>query len=193
LYLRRQSFIFLDNEAAILFISFICAFIRYLQYSATKIHVLDLLFVLGSRTSDVVKTERILPFLTALMSDEDPRVRIHSLRVILYLVILAKDLTIFEFNFLLRLQMQLVKVVTIQNFNTFQDYLIPILSPLAQDEDIWIRASYGKYIAEIGFQSLRFIEMSQTLEEFEEIQSNKVTLTVSPYENEETSLFIENV
>ena len=101
-----------------------------------------LLLELASSCEDAVRTQRVLPYYVAMLSDASPLVRAEAIGLTSAL---------------------LASVDTLQPSDTrvMPDYVLPALSRAAHDPEELVRCALASHIAALGETARRFVEIAQ--------------------------------
>ncbi|AGO12933.1 AaceriADL316Cp [[Ashbya] aceris (nom. inval.)] len=136
----------LQEESALLFLTFLLHAVRNLVSSGNKLKCLELITALSQYVSDGNKLDRVLPFVCAMFFDTTPTVQglaIQSLTQIL----------------------SIVSTLTSINDNVFVDYILPRLKQVLQSSknNPYVRMILADSIGDIAASAVRFQEISQIL------------------------------
>ena len=156
-----------SNDCALLFLSLVTSAIRSCTLPKSRIQACDIILALSDRLSDEDKLDRCLPFLMLMLQDEDPLLRITSIRSVTQLLM---D----------------VKTITPVNVNVFNSYIIPKLRHFVTDNDSTVRAVYASCLPYLAETQVRYLDLSQAL------QSSIGTIDGSSLSSVEVSLAKEN-
>lgn len=129
-------------DALVLITSMITSCIRGLHFAVSKIDTLEILVELAAHTTSEVLLDRILPYIMYLIRDPYPRVRvcaIYSLTKIL----------------------SFLKSVPPSDSNVFPEYILPGLSQIPLDDEVFVRSSFAANIARLAEISLKLLEYCQ--------------------------------
>nr|KAJ3420459.1 Serine/threonine-protein kinase [Polyrhizophydium stewartii] len=134
-------------DAGLVFIAAVSAAIRNTLYPTSRLRGLDLLLALAIHVPDEQKLDRIVPYMVALLSDENPNVRVNALAALTQLLLMVKS-------------------ITPSDAGIFPEYILPSLRRFTSDANVLARAAYAQCIPAIGKSSevaLQFLELSQML------------------------------
>ncbi|KAF7730449.1 Serine/threonine-protein kinase [Apophysomyces ossiformis] len=132
------------ERGSLIFLSFVCSLIRNTVYPSSKLKALDILLALGEHLPDVVKLDRLVPYLMALLSDESDLVRANALKTLTQVLCMVESISPI-------------------NARIFPEYILPSVREFANDPNVMIRTTYAGCIALLAETALRFLEMTQFL------------------------------
>lgn len=115
--------------------------LRSLQYSSSKLKALAILHQLCPHLADEIILDRILPYIMHMMSDGSSRVRSSTLK-------------------LLTASLFPVRRLPRSDANVFSEYILPIITSLAQDSSGLVRCTLAQHVADLAEIALKFLELS---------------------------------
>ncbi|KAG0188811.1 Serine/threonine-protein kinase [Apophysomyces sp. BC1034] len=132
------------EHGSLIFLSFVCSLIRNTLYPSSKLKALDILLALGEHLPDVVKLDRLVPYLMALLSDESDLVRANAIKTLTQVLCMVESISPI-------------------NARIFPEYILPSVREFATDRNVLVRTTYASCIALLAETALRFLEMTQFL------------------------------
>lgn len=139
---------------ALLLLNIVTSSIRNALSPSSRLHGLQLFLKLSPYLMDEDKVDRIVPFVVELLSDEVSIVRAEACRA---LVIVVSCLDVFPNS----LQVESVTSITAHNASFIPEYLLPQMSKLLQDPDVFVRATYARALVRIADAAVRMLELSE--------------------------------
>ena len=130
------------ESALVLLVTAMCASLRNATTSGLKLRCMRLLLELASSCDDVVRTQRVLPYLIAMLGDTSPLVRAEAISLTSRL---------------------LESVDTLQPSDTrlMPDYVLPALTRASADPEELVRCALASCMATLAETSKRFLEIAQ--------------------------------
>ncbi|WOO86061.1 Phosphoinositide 3-kinase regulatory subunit 4 [Vanrija pseudolonga] len=131
-----------DNGPALLLLNIVTSSIRNALSPSSRLHGLKLFLNLCPFLMDEDKVDRVVPFVVELLSDEVPIVRAEACRTLVIVV-------------------ESVQSISQQNATFIPEYLLPQTGNLANDSDIFVRATYARALVRFADAAVRMLELCQ--------------------------------
>ncbi|XP_063709747.1 phosphoinositide 3-kinase regulatory subunit 4 [Culicoides brevitarsis] len=131
-----------NTNGLILMTTVVTSCIRGIKRCNSKIFALEILHKLAQNTSSDIILDRILPYILYLTSDPLPRVRVCALDKLTECV-------------------SLVQRLPKSDWNIFPEYILPSISPLADDKSDIVRIAYARNIATLAETAVKFLQHQQ--------------------------------
>ncbi|KAI9143991.1 hypothetical protein BKA69DRAFT_1122650 [Paraphysoderma sedebokerense] len=130
-----------SKDAALILLSLICSCIRNLSYPTTKLHALELIYVLGNLVEDEYKLDRVIPYICCLLQDQSASVRATVLKVLTMIV-------------------SKIQSPSPSDSSIFPLYIFPLLKPILTDVEVLVRSTYAKCISSLTETAFRFLDVA---------------------------------
>jgi len=127
---------------ALLLLNIVTSSIRNCLSPSSRLHGLKLFLNLCPYLMDEDKVDRIVPFVVELLSDEVAIVRAEACRTLVIVV-------------------ESVSSITLHNCTFIPEYLLPQTRRLANDTDVFVRATYARALVRLADEAVRMLELSQ--------------------------------
>eukprot|EP00124_Ichthyophonus_hoferi_P000161 Ihof_evm25s5 gene=Ihof_evmTU25s5 len=121
--------------------------IRAVRLPSSKVAGLEMLLVFAAYLTDIMKLDREVPYVVAMLRDSVQLVRACAVRTLARL-------------------MEIVTVVPLSEANIFPEYILPSLSHIAGengDEEVMVRVAYAENMASLAETALRYLESTQVV------------------------------
>ncbi|KAL0262663.1 Serine/threonine-protein kinase [Diplodia seriata] len=136
------------DDGTLIFLTLVAASVRSTARATARIRACELLLAFAERVTDEAKLDRILPYLTVLLTDKTDLVRVSALRALTQVL-------------------ALVSVVSPINAYVFPEYILPRLEPFLpghkSSPNPLLRATYASCLATLATTASQFLDMMQAL------------------------------
>ncbi|RUP49351.1 LOW QUALITY PROTEIN: hypothetical protein BC936DRAFT_142738 [Jimgerdemannia flammicorona] len=132
------------DDGALIFLSLICAMVRNTAYPSPKLMALDMFLAIGEHLADVIKLDRLVPYLVTMLQDDVALVKASAVKTLTQLLCMVESISPI-------------------NARIFPEYILPAVREFATDPEILVRGTYATCIALLAETALRFLEMTQLL------------------------------
>ncbi|TXT04392.1 hypothetical protein VHUM_04159 [Vanrija humicola] len=132
-----------ENGPALLLLNIVTSSIRNALSPSSRLHGLKLFLNLCPFLMDEDKVDRVVPFVVELLSDEVPIVRAEACRTLVYVV-------------------ESVQLISQHNATFIPEYLLPQTGNLANDPDVFVRATYARALVRFADAAVRMLELCQS-------------------------------
>ncbi|GAA6060755.1 hypothetical protein JCM10212_006735 [Sporobolomyces blumeae] len=131
-----------QDGPALILLSLISSNLRNCVRPSSVLRALELLLALNRYLTDEARLDRLVPYLTSLLSDEEAMVRSTSLKV-------------------LTQTLMLVQSITPSNIDLLASYILPNTQPFTNDPELLPRVTYALCINHLADVSKRFLDWSE--------------------------------
>lgn len=146
-YLRKDPNIATKNrnsESALIIINWILPALSCTMFPSSKIAGIEMLKILIMKFTDLNKIQRVLPYLTKLLADQNNLVRITALREILFILnSIIDDL-----------------ILPSSDFNFFESYVFPFIEELIKTKDPLLMLEFTNAIDALAELELKFLQIT---------------------------------
>jgi len=158
------------EEGVLVFVSLVCSALASLVQQSSRLRAMEMLLVFAYHLPDAHKLDRILPYLCSMLTDEQALVRAAALRSVTQLLAMVNEVgrrapfaaPCVRSRLTLRPcagpRWRRHAQATFGSAELFPEYLLPLLSKMADDPEVLVQTTYASCIGSLSESAFRLLQ-----------------------------------